>query len=53
MDRRIPRSAPPQAQEALAGDGVTVIGRVAAGEGVWLDGQPLTPRGWDHLARTE
>lgn len=29
--------------------GTRVIGEVAAGSGVLLDGQPLAPTGWDHL----
>lgn len=52
-------TVPPERQEALAGQPVTVIGTVSdiaearpAGEpdapGVLLDGRPLAPRGWDH-----
>ena len=29
--------------------GATVIGRVSAGAGVFLSGEPLAPQGWDHL----
>lgn len=40
---------PAERVDALAGHDVTVIGRVEAGQGVTLDGQPLPREGWDHL----
>jgi len=34
---------------AGSGTPFPVIGRVLAGEGVWLDGGRLRPAGWDHF----
>ncbi|MDV3104063.1 thiamine-phosphate kinase [Thermococcus waiotapuensis] len=31
----------------------SVIGRVVEGSGVYLDGRPIRPRGWEHLASNE
>ena len=42
---------PESARGRLDGTDVTVIGRVTAGEGVYLDGAPLPSGGWDHLRR--
>lgn len=35
--------------QPFGGLGTRVIGEVAAGSGVLLDGKPLAPTGWDHL----
>jgi thiamine-monophosphate kinase len=35
----------------LGGKNTRVIGEVQAGAGVFLDGQPLPPNGWDHLRK--
>jgi thiamine-monophosphate kinase len=34
---------------AFGGLGTRIIGEVRAGAGVYLDGEPLAPAGWDHL----
>ena len=35
--------------EGAVPDGWQVLGRVLAGSGVTLDGEPQQPRGWDHF----
>jgi thiamine-monophosphate kinase len=42
-------SFPPEEEGRFAAHGVTVIGEVRAGEGVYLSGEPLVSAGWDHL----
>lgn len=44
---------PPDAQTHLAGSDFTIIGKVKAGQGVFMDGKPLPPIGWDHLKPSE
>lgn len=41
VEARVPRT--------LGGVGVTEIGRMVAGRGVWLDGKRLERGGWEHL----
>ena len=36
----------------LGGKNTHIIGEVQAGSGVFMDGQPLAPNGWDHLRKT-
>jgi len=41
---------PPERDALFAEAGFTAIGEVGTGEGVFLGGQPLAAKGWDHLA---